>query len=78
MGASKRRRSARATRRGLESEDAGQECGISTPVACRWFRQAGGMPPISLTPVSGRYLSLTEREEIALLKAANPAADPVW
>ena len=27
------------------------------------------MPPIELTPVSGRYLSFTEREDIALLRA---------
>jgi len=31
--------------------------------------QAGGMPPITLTPVSARYLSSCEREEIALLRA---------
>jgi IS30 family transposase len=33
------------------------------------FRQGGGMPPISLAPVSGRYLSFSEREEIAILRA---------
>jgi IS30 family transposase len=27
------------------------------------------MPPLDLAPVSGRYLSLTEREEIAVLLA---------
>ena len=30
---------------------------------------AGGMPPISLAPLSGRYLSFAEREEIAILHA---------
>ena len=35
----------------------------------RWFRQAGGMPPISLGPVSGRYLSFAEWEEIAIFHA---------
>jgi transposase, IS30 family len=35
----------------------------------RWFRHSGGMPPISLAPLSGRYLSFAEREEIAILKA---------
>ena len=42
---------------------------VSTPVAVRWFRHAGGMPPLSLAEPSGRYLSFSEREEIALLKA---------
>ena len=35
----------------------------------RWFRQGGGMPPLCLAPVSGRYLSFPEREEIAVLLA---------
>ena len=39
----------------------------------RWGRggsaRAGGMPPISLGPVSGRYLSFAEREEIAIFHA---------
>jgi transposase, IS30 family len=42
---------------------------VSPAVATRWFRQGGGMPPISLAPVSGRYLSFAEREEIAVLHA---------
>jgi Helix-turn-helix domain len=54
---------------GLSSEDAAVACGVSTPVGTRWFREAGGMPPISLAPPSGRYLSVAEREEIALLRA---------
>ena len=45
------------------------EAGISSPVGMRWFRQAGGMPPITLAPVSGRYLSLAEPEEIPILHA---------
>lgn len=43
--------------------------GASQPVGQRWFHNAGGMPPFDLTPLSGRYLSFVEREEIALLKA---------
>jgi len=43
--------------------------GASQPVGQRWFHNAGGMPPFDLTPLSGRYLSFCEREEIALLKA---------
>jgi IS30 family transposase len=54
---------------GLSSGDAAGACGVSQPVDTRWFREAGGMSPISLTPHSGRYLSFAEREEIALLKA---------
>jgi hypothetical protein len=54
---------------GLSSEDAALACGVSQPVGTRWFREAGGMPPISLVPWSGRYLSFGEREEIALLRA---------
>ena len=54
---------------GMSSEDAAGEAGVSPAVGSRWFRQAGGMPPISLGPVSGRYLSFAEREEIAVLQA---------
>jgi transposase len=54
---------------GLSSEDAALACGVSTPVGTRWFREAGSMPPISLAPPSGCYLSFAEREDIALLKA---------
>jgi transposase-like protein len=53
---------------GLSSEDAAIACGVSTPVGARWFREAGGMSPITLIPPSGRYLSFAEREEIALLR----------
>lgn len=54
---------------GLSTEDAAASCSASPAVGARWFRQAGGMRPISLSPPSGRYLSFVEREEIALLKA---------
>jgi len=52
---------------GASSEDAASAAGVSQAVGSRWFRQAGGMPPISLAPVSERYLSFAEREEIAIL-----------
>ena len=58
-----------AIARGATSEDAAVAVGVSQAVGSRWFRQAGGMPPISLSPVSGRYLSFPEREEIAILHA---------
>lgn len=54
---------------GLESEAAALVCGISQPLGPRWFREAGGMSPIQLTSHTGRYLSFSEREEIAILNA---------
>ena len=54
---------------GMESEAAALACGVSQPLGPRWFREAGGMPPIELSLPSGRYLSFSEREEIALLWA---------
>src|SRR4051812_8828610 len=54
---------------GRRTEDAALEVGVSTPVASRWFRHAGGMPPLSLAEPTGRYLSFHEREDLALLKA---------
>ena len=55
--------------RGLSSVDAAAEAGVSAIVGVRWFREGGGMPSVSLAPLSGRYLSFAEREEIALLRA---------
>jgi transposase len=56
---------------GISSEAAAIKAGVSQPVGTRWFRKAGGMPPAmfrrAAKPLSGRYLSLAEREEIALL-----------
>ena len=54
---------------GLASEAAALACGVSQPLGPRWFREAGGMSPISLAPHTGRYLSFAEREELGLLKA---------
>ena len=54
---------------GMESEAAARACGVSQPLGPRWFRDAGGMPPIELTPGTAPYLSFSEREEIALLRA---------
>lgn len=57
---------------GRSSEEAAQIAGVSQAVGTRWFREYGGMPPSHLSPSSppatGRYLSLAEREEIALLR----------
>jgi len=54
---------------GASSEAAAAQVGVSSAVGTRWFRDAGGMPPITLVPVSARYLSFVEREEIAILHA---------
>jgi len=58
-----------AIARGRSSEDAAAEAGVSAAVGVRWFREGGGMPSASLAPLSGRYLSFVEREEIAILCA---------
>src|SRR3954449_10031324 len=54
---------------GRRTEVAPLQGGVPTPVASRWFRHAGGMPPLSLAEPTGRYLSFHEREDLALLKA---------
>ena len=58
---------------GCSSEDAARRVGVSPVVGVRWFRECGGMPPSQLAPSAppptGRYLSLVEREQIALLRA---------
>src|SRR4051794_11532548 len=58
-----------AIARGVSTENAAELVGVSPAVGCRWFRQAGGMPSLALAPVSGRYVSFAEREEIAILHA---------
>src|SRR5213080_3387333 len=64
-----RQRFWREIARGVSSEQAAAAAGVSQAVGSRWFRDGGGMPPISLGPLSGRYLSFAEREEIAILHA---------
>src|SRR4051812_17716015 len=72
-GRDERRRFWAAIATGLSSEDAAATAGVPQAVGTRWFRKAGGMPPAmfrpSAKPLSGRYLSFAEREEIALLRA---------
>lgn len=55
--------------KGLIPAQAAHVISASQPVGQRWFHNAGGMPPFPLEPLSGRYLSFAEREEIALLNA---------
>lgn len=58
---------------GRSSEEAARMAKVSQAVGTRWFRECGGMPPSHLSPSSppptGRYLSMVEREQIALLRA---------
>lgn len=56
---------------GITTAEASLAVGVSVPVGMRWFRHAGGMPPISLAEPTGRYLTFEEREEIAILWATN-------
>ena len=51
--------------RGQSSEDAGVAAGVSAAVGTRWFRESGGVSPV-ISPLSARYLSFVDREEIAI------------
>lgn len=62
---------------GVTTAEAALAVGVSVPVGTRWFRHAGGMPPLILAEPSGRYLSFEEREEIALMRAKDKGALPV-
>lgn len=53
---------------GMTSERAAEVVGVSQAVGTRWFRHRGGMPLFMSEPVSRRYLSFLEREEIGLLR----------
>lgn len=55
--------------KGLTSEEAAIAVGASQAAGSRWFRERGGMPTFMLAPLTGRYLSFEEREEIALMQA---------
>ena len=58
----------RAIAQGHSTERSAEIAGVSAAVGARWFRR-GGMPDMSLKAPTDRYLTLSEREEIALLKA---------
>jgi IS30 family transposase len=53
---------------GSQTEAAALAVGVSRVVGQRWFSEAGGMPPLELSEPSRRYLLMTEREEIAVLR----------
>jgi transposase, IS30 family len=57
-------------RAGLRTRDAAVAAGVGASVAAEWLRRAGGVKGNAPGPVSGRYLSLAEREEIAVGLAA--------
>jgi transposase, IS30 family len=57
-------------RAGLGVREAALAAGVGKSAAEVWFRQAGGVKGNGPGPVSGRYLSVAEREEIALGVAA--------
>jgi IS30 family transposase len=54
---------------GLRTAEAAETVGVSEVIGGRWFREGGGMPPMTLAEPTGRYLSFVEREEIAILRA---------
>ena len=54
---------------GAKTREAGVAAGVSEPVAYRWFLHAGGVNPQLAPMLSGRYLSSSNREEIALWRA---------
>jgi IS30 family transposase len=54
----------------LSPEDAAVAVGVSWRVRDRWLFESGGMPSFDLAPLAGRYLSIQEREEIAVGLAA--------
>ncbi len=57
-------------RSGLHVREAAVAAGVSHSVAEVWFGRAGGVKANGPGPVSGRYLSVAEREEIAVGVAA--------
>ena len=67
----------REIRHGCPVPEAAALAGVSEASGHRWFRDAGGMPPLSLVPpVSGRHLSLADRQAIYLgLKAGDSYAE---
>ena len=53
---------------GFSTERAAAGVGVSAAAGERWFRHGGGMATVELAEPSGRYLSMGEREEIAVLR----------
>lgn len=53
---------------GLLAEEAAAVIGVAPAVCTRWYRQSGGMRPFRLTCGTGKRLSFSEREDIAMLR----------
>jgi IS30 family transposase len=60
-----------AVREGLLLEDAAAAAGVSNSTGSRWFGHRGGVMPAAAAGQRTRCLSFAEREEIALLRAAD-------
>lgn len=56
----------RQIRAGVSTVEAAAAAGVSQATGIRWFREAGGMSPVELEAPSGRYLTLADREDIAV------------
>lgn len=56
-------------RAGLNLEEASRTVGVSVTACRRWFRQRGGVKPPPGYGHSARYLTLDEREDIAIYRA---------
>jgi IS30 family transposase len=54
----------------MRVSDIERELGLGTDTSRKWMREAGGIAPRQRPTPSGRYLSLAEREQIAVLRAA--------
>ncbi|WP_448640767.1 IS30 family transposase [Geodermatophilus sp. URMC 63] len=65
-----RRRFWRLIVAGSSTEAATAAVDIDRRTGMRWFIEAGGMPPMTVAEPTGRSLSLGEREEISLHRAA--------
>ena len=63
---STRRQFWRLVAEGMSTAAACESLGVRTGTGNQWFRDAGGMPPLSLVEPTGRFLTFSEREEIAL------------
>jgi IS30 family transposase len=59
-----------AIARGLTTEAAAAEAGISKVAGARLFNKGGGMPNVTQQPIAKRFLTLEEREDVAVHRAA--------
>jgi len=65
-----RRRFWQLIAQGLPTDEVSLLVGVSLSCGRYWFRNGGGMATVSMAEPTGRHLSLAEREEIALGRAA--------